>query len=54
MHTKYFCSRILYQMLSNRFVPDQVKQRMKYAGQLSKFLGGQCKKYYCPTLDSKQ
>jgi len=47
-------SIILYQMMSNRFVSDQVKLRMKYAGQLSKFLGGQCKKYYCPTLDSKQ
>jgi len=42
---------ILYQLMSNKFIKDEIKLRMKYAGQLSKVLGGHCSKYSCPALD---
>ena len=37
--------------MSNKFIKDEIKLRMKYAGQLSKVLGGHCSKYSCPALD---
>ena len=43
--------RILYQLMSNQYVTEDIKKRMKYAGQLTKVLGGHCKKYSCPALD---
>ena len=45
--------RILYQLMSNKYMKNELKTRMRHAGQLSKFLGGHCKKYYCPTLDGQ-
>jgi len=42
---------ILYQLMSNNFIKEEIKSRMKYAGQLSKIIGGHCNKYSCPALD---
>ena len=39
--------------MSNKYVNVEMKNRMKRAGHLSKFLGGQCSKYFCPILDKK-
>jgi len=44
---------ILYQLMSNKFIKEEIKNRMKYAGQLSKVLGGHCSKYSCPALDQQ-
>jgi len=50
---KEVISIILYQLMSNKYMKNETKTRMRHAGQLSKFLGGHCKKYYCPTLDGQ-
>jgi uncharacterized protein YqeY len=42
---------ILYQLMSNQKVDQILKSRMKHAGQISRMVGGQCQKYYCPALD---
>ena len=39
--------------MSNNFISEEIKLRMKYAGQLSKVLGGHCNKYSCPALDKQ-